>query len=121
MRRRRHASACSDSRSAPGVNFISVFFKKSSPRFQTLTSESGCSLKSACYSPDEKSCSVAEKQPFRGRVPIQSSRDTRSDPNAGATFPGRHCGLYSTSSGAKEISLQSRLASVDNDREFESL
>src|SRR5436305_2200577 len=22
----------------------------------------------ACYSPDEKSCSVAEKQPFRGRV-----------------------------------------------------
>ena len=100
---------------------ISENFGKSTRRFQLLTAEPRRSPKSACYSPDEKSCSVAEKQPFRGRVPIQSSRDTRSGPNAGATFPGRHCGLYSTSSGAKEISLQSRLARVDNDREFESI
>src|SRR5438270_1340604 len=56
-----------------------------------------------CYSPVEKSCSPAEKQPFRGRVPIQSSRDTRSSPNAGATFSGCHSGLHSTLSGDKEL------------------
>jgi len=44
------------------------FFEKSTGRFQALTAQPHRSSKSACYSPDEKSCSVAEKQPFRGRV-----------------------------------------------------
>jgi len=74
-------------------------FAKSTRRFQTLAAETVRSSKSPCYSPDEKSCSVAEKQPFRSRVPIQSSRDTRSGPNAGATFPGCQRDVHSTSSG----------------------
>jgi hypothetical protein len=74
-------------------------FEKSSPPFQPVTATRRRSPKSMCYSPDEKSCSVAEKQPFRGRVPIQSSRDTRSGPNAGATFLGCHRDLNSTQSG----------------------
>ena len=69
-----------DSRIACPRKAISENFGNSTRRFQLLTGDLRRSSKSACYSPDEKSCSVAEKQPFRGRVPIQSSRDTRSGP-----------------------------------------
>ena len=46
----------------------SQLFSKIDTVFSDTYSRIARSPKSPCYSPDEKSCSVAEKQPFRGRV-----------------------------------------------------
>ena len=99
----------------------SQFFTKIDAPFSDTYSRNRAQPEIGVLLPDEKSCSVAEKQPFRGRVPIQSSRDTRSGPNAGATFLGCQRDLHSTSSGGMGGPLQSGLARVKTVRKLGSI